>query len=163
MIHYIFNQYFVSLLSLNLKNKTMKNIKYFSLLIMALIIGSTSISAQKAAITGLVIDSDSLYSISNVSVFLLDANQKVISRTTTDNKGLFSFTNQPLGNYKIRTIAQGYKVMISKQFSVTNKNLRNNFKIKIMNLEQGEANIFNDMEYNDYLDLLEDRELIDDK
>lgn len=141
----------------------MKNIKYFSLLIMALIIGSTSISAQKASISGLVIDSDSLYSISNVSVFLLDANQKVISRTTTDNKGLFSFTNQPLGNYKIRTIAQGYKVMISKQFAVTDKNLRNNFKIKIMNLGQGESNVFNDMDYNDYLDLLEDRELIDDK
>ena len=103
---------------------------------MALIIGSTSISAQKASISGLVVDSDSLYSISNVSVFLLDANQKVISKTTTDNKGLFSFTNQPLGNYKIRTIAQGYKVMISKQFSVTDKNLRNNFKIKIMPLKQ---------------------------
>lgn len=141
----------------------MKNIKYFSLLIVALIIGSTSVSAQKASISGLVVDSDSLYSISNVSVFLLDANQKVISKTTTDYKGLFSFTNEPVGNYKIRTIAQGYKMMISKQFAVTDKNLRNNFKIKIINLEQGEANIYNDMDYNDYLDLLEDRELIDDK
>lgn len=116
--------------------------------------------SQNSSVSGLVIDSDSLYSVSNVTVFLLDANQKVVTKAVTNSKGMFVIANVVPGKYKIRTIAPGYKLMISKQFEVASATPKYNFKIKINNLEAGEANVFNEQDYNEYLDLLEDREIL---
>ncbi len=140
----------------------MKKITFLFFPFFALLMIFSSLKAQNASVSGIIIDSDSLYSIPKVSIFLLDVNQNVIAKSISDNKGLFSIPNVSDGTYKIRTITPGYKVMISKPFSISSKNQRNNFKIKIKNLEQGEMSIFNEIDYNDYLDLLEDRELLND-
>jgi hypothetical protein len=118
--------------------------------------------AQKVVITGIVVDSDSLYSVSGVYVYLLDANQKMVSKTITNQKGLFTFTNVSLGSYKIRTAATGYKIMISKKFEVLASQLKYNYKIKIVNLDKGDVDLSTEMDYNEYLDLLEDREVLGD-
>lgn len=118
--------------------------------------------ATNASVSGLVIDADSLYSMSGVNVYLLDANKKMVFKTVTNQKGLFAFASVPKGYYQIRTAIQGYKVMISKKFEVVEGAQKYNYKLKIRNLEKGDIDI--DMDYNEYLDLLEDRlELNDDK
>jgi hypothetical protein len=118
--------------------------------------------ATNASVSGLVVDADSLYSMSGVNVFLLDANKKMVFKTVTNEKGLFAFVNVPKGAYQIRTAIQGYKVMISKKFEVAEGAQKYNYKLKIRNLEKGDIDI--DMDYLEYLDLLEDRqELNDDK
>lgn len=134
----------------------------FFLIVVLTIIGQFSVFSQTNSVSGLVVDSDSLYSVSNVAVFLLDANQQIVSKVATNNKGMFVLDNVSPGTYKIRTIAPGYKVMISKQFEVVAENPKYNFKIKINNLEVGETNVFNEQDYNEYLDLLEDREILND-
>jgi len=119
-------------------------------------------TVANSSVSGLVIDADSLYSMPGVNVFLLDANKKMVFKTVTNQKGLFSFVNVPKGSYQIRTAIQGYKVMISKKFEVAEGAQKYNYKLRIRNLEKGDIEI--DMDYLEYLDLLEDRqELNDDK
>ncbi len=134
----------------------------FFLIVVLTIIGQFGVFSQTSSVSGLVVDSDSLYSVSNVAVFLLDANQQIVSKAATNSKGMFVLDNVSSGSYKIRTIAPGYKVMISKQFEVVAKTPKYNFKIKINNLNLGETNVFNEQDYNEYLDLLEDREILND-
>ncbi len=118
--------------------------------------------AANSSVSGLVVDADSLYSMPGVNVYLLDANKKTVYKTVTNQKGLFAFANVSKGFYQIRTATQGYKVMISKKFEVAAGPQKYNYKLKIRNLEKGDIDI--DMDYNEYLDLLEDRqELNDDK
>ncbi len=140
----------------------MNKIKNYLIVVILTIFSHTLAFSQTSSVSGLVVDSDSLYSVSNVAVFLLDANQQIVSKVATNNKGMFVLDNVSPGTYKIRTIAPGYKVMISKQFEVVAKNTKYNFKIKINNLEVGETNVFNEQDYNEYLDLLEDREILND-
>lgn len=140
----------------------MNTIKNYLIVVVLTIFSHILAFSQTSSVSGLVVDSDSLYSVSNVAVFLLDANQQIVSKVATNNKGMFVLDNVSPGTYKIRTIAPGYKVMISKQFEVVAKSPKYNFKIKINNLEVGETNVFNEQDYNEYLDLLEDREILND-
>lgn len=140
-----------------------KKVFVFSMLVCLIgVFTSLKSQAQKVVITGIVVDSDSLYSVSGVYVYLLDANQKMVSKTITNQKGLFTFTNVSLGSYKIRTAATGYKIMISKKFEVLASQLKYNYKIKIVNLDKGDVDLSTEMDYNEYLDLLEDREVLGD-
>lgn len=138
----------------------MKAIKLFLVTVIVSVFCHLGGFSQNSSVSGLVVDSDSLYSVSNVTVFLLDANQNVVTRVATNSKGMFVIPNVASGKYKIRTIAPGYKLMISKQFEVASTTPKYNFKIKINNLEVGEANAFSEQDYNEYLDLLEDREIL---
>ena len=52
--------------------------------------------------------------------------------------------------------------MISKKFEVIATQSKYNYKIKINNLNKGDVDLYNEMDYNDYMDLLEDRELLND-
>lgn len=140
-----------------------KKVFVFSMLVCLIgVFTSLKSQAQKVVITGIVVDSDSLYSVSGVYVYLLDANQKMVSKTITNQKGLFTFTNVSFGSYKIRTAAAGYKIMISKKFEVLASQLKYNYKIKIVNLDKGDVDLSTEMDYNEYLDLLEDREVLGD-
>jgi hypothetical protein len=143
-----------------------KNILILSLLMCFFSVAfQSTVQAQntaKSTVSGLVIDSDSLYSISGVLVYLLDANQKIVKKTLTNTKGLFTFSEVPNGTYKIRTAASGYKIMISKKFEVVATQSKYNYKIKINNLNKGEVDLYNEMDYNEYMDLLEDREILND-
>jgi protocatechuate 3,4-dioxygenase beta subunit len=140
-----------------------KKVFVFSMLVCIIgVFTSLKSQAQAVVITGIVVDSDSLYSVSGVYVYLLDANQKMVSKTITNQKGLFTFTNVSLGSYKIRTAAAGYKIMISKKFEVLASQLKYNYKIKIVNLDKGDVDLSTEIDYNEYMDLLEDREVLGD-
>lgn len=138
----------------------MKVVRYFLATFFVSVFCHLGVFSQNSSVSGLVVDSDSLYSVPNVTVFLLDANQKVVTRVATNSKGMFVISNVAPGIYKIRTIAPGYKLMISKQFEVASATSKYNFKIRINNLEVGETNVFGEQDYNEYLDLLEDRETL---
>lgn len=142
----------------------MKKIKFIVATAFIAFVSLSYTIAQNNFVSGIVVDSDSLYSISGVNIYLLDANQKqkVVFRTKTNNKGMFSFVNVAKGTYQIRTVASGYKVMISKKFELLDESKKYNYKLKINNLTKGEADTFTDIDYNDYLDLLEDRDVINE-
>lgn len=122
--------------------------------------GKAQTKAPNSSVSGLVVDSDSLYSMPGVNVYLLDSNKKLVYKTVTNKKGLFAFVNVSQGSYIIRTATSGYKVMISKMFEVAAGAQKYNYKLKIRNLEKGDIDV--DMDYNDYLDLLEDREQLNE-
>lgn len=142
----------------------MKKIKFIVATAFIAFLSLSYTIAQNNFVSGIVVDSDSLYSISDVNIYLLDANQKqkVVFRTKTNNKGMFTFVNVAKGTYQIRTVASGYKVMISKKFELLDESKKYNYKLKINNIIKGEADIFTDIDYNDYLDLLEDRDVINE-
>jgi uncharacterized repeat protein (TIGR01451 family) len=45
--------------------------------------------------------------IANATVILRNANGQEISRTTTNENGIYGFTNQPLGNYTVEAVRPG--------------------------------------------------------
>jgi len=142
----------------------MKKIKFIIATAFIAFLSLSYTIAQNNFVSGIVVDSDSLYSVSGVNIYLLDANQKqkVVFRTKTNNKGMFTFVNVAKGTYQIRTVASGYKVMISKKFELLDESKKYNYKLKINNIIKGEADIFTGIDYNDYLDLLEDRDVINE-
>lgn len=111
-------------------------------------------------VSGWVVDADSLGGIPGVKVMLLDASKRLASKTTTNQKGVFSFAQVPGGSYYIRTVIPGYRKMISKMFTITPERQKYFYKLAIKKTEEGDL----DIDYYEYLDMPEDWELfIDDK
>lgn len=123
---------------------------------------NTAVTAQttttNSIVSGVVINTDSLYSIPNVNVILLDANKDIVYRTVTNQNGRFTIANVVRGSYYIRTVIRGYKVMISKMFDVAGVPQKYNYELKIRKLGKGEVEM--EMDYYDYLDFDEDLEII---
>ena len=118
---------------------------------------SVAQSGSKSTIKGKVVSSDSLKSLDNAYVYLLDANKNLISKTRTDEKGWFAFNDVADGLYKIRAVSTGYKMMISKNFKIQAGKTASNFRIKLNQSDEITATT-PEIDENEYFDLLEERE-----
>jgi hypothetical protein len=115
-------------------------------------------STSNVAVTGWIVDADSLNSLDAVNVFLLNSDKKVMQKTLSNEKGRFSFPEVPAGTYYIRTVLKGYRVMISKPFVIADLAQKYNYKLKIRKLQKGETD--SDMNYDDWFEWFDDRDII---
>lgn len=118
-------------------------------------------TARNATITGLVVDADSLNHVSLVHVLLLDAGKNTLLITVTDANGRFAFKNVSPGSYYLRTVKKGYKLMLSKMFKVTDVTKLYNYKLSIEKPENGEIDLT--LDYNEYFELFEDLDVVNEK
>jgi len=119
---------------------------------------SVAQSGSKSTIKGKVVSSDSLKSLDNAYVYLLDANKNLISKTRTDEKGWFAFNDVTDGIYKIRAKSIGYKIMISKNFKIQAGITNSNFRIKLNPSAEITTISTPEIDETEYFDLLEERE-----
>jgi len=74
--------------------------------------GNVSLGANKSASGG----------VSGMDILLMDQNNQAITSTQTDGNGNYSFTNIPIGNYKVYPEAMNYTTVPASNIQVTTTN-----------------------------------------
>jgi hypothetical protein len=98
-------------------------------LLLALVLLPTALLAQSgnAAINGAITDpTGAMIPGAQVSATAVDTN--VVTRTTTNAEGIYSFPNLPIGAYEIRTSAQGFRDFVQSGIKL---NIRDNIRMDI--------------------------------
>jgi Carboxypeptidase regulatory-like domain len=78
---------------------------------------AATLSGGNGHLSGVVTDPSGA-AIGGANVKLMDENNSVVSQTTTDSNGNYSFSSLSPGNYRVQTESRGFKINLMTQLNV---------------------------------------------